>query len=117
MIELLLRQVDNTVSYKKVTATRGKLVRAEPIASLYEQKRAHHVGMFELLEDQLTNYTPDSKDSPDRMDAMVWALTDLMASQSSIMGLAALAKFCLACRMPAPRTATTCPSCGETLGQ
>ena len=111
MIELLLRQVDPAVSYRKVTATRGKLVRAEPIAALYEQGRAHHVGGFEILEDQMCNYTPSSKASPDHMDAMVWALYDLMDRQGAIMGLAALAKFCPACRMPAPKTATTCPSC------
>ena len=117
MIELLLRQVDPTVSFRKVTATRGKLVRAEPIASLYEQHRAHHVGGFPELEDQLCSYTIDSKDSPDRMDALVWALHELTASVSSMMGLAALAKFCSSCRMPAPRTATVCPSCNTPLGE
>ena len=112
MIELLLRQVDPAVSYKKLTATRGKLVRAEPVAALYEQGRAHHVGMFDKLEDQMCNYTPDSYDSPDRMDAMVWALHELLAGQSSMMGLAALARFCPACRMPATKNAAVCPSCG-----
>jgi phage terminase large subunit-like protein len=116
MIELLLRQVDPSVSFRKVTATRGKLVRAEPVASLYEQSRVHHVGMFEELEDQLTSYTPDSNNSPDRMDSLVWGITDLMASTSTMMGLAALAKFCPTCRLPASRTATTCPSCGGALG-
>jgi predicted phage terminase large subunit-like protein len=117
MIELLMRQVDPSVSFKKVTATRGKLVRAEPIASLYEQHRAHHVGGYPELEDQLCSYTIDSKDSPDRMDALVWALHELTDSVSSMMGLAALAKFCPSCRMPAPRTATVCPSCHTPLGE
>jgi phage terminase large subunit-like protein len=116
MIELVLRQVDPSIAYTKVTATRGKLIRAEPVAALYEQHRAHHVGAFPELEDQMTNWTPDSGDSPDRMDAMVWAMTDLMAGQSSIMGLAALAKFCPSCRMPAPKSALVCPSCGHGLG-
>jgi phage terminase large subunit-like protein len=115
MIEALLRQVDSRVSYKKVTATRGKAVRAEPIAALYEQKRAHHVGVFPNLEDQMCNWTIDDKSSPDRMDAMVWALTELMTSQSAIMGLAALAKFCPNCRMPASKTATVCPKCNTPL--
>lgn len=115
MIELLLRQVDNTVSYRKVTATRGKIVRAEPVAALYEQGRAHHVGMFADLEDQLCNYTIDSTDSPDRMDAMVWAYHELMDGQSSILGLAALAQFCPACRMPQSKSATICNNCRQPL--
>lgn len=117
MIELLLRQVDPSVSFRKVTATRGKLVRAEPVASLYEQHRVHHVGTFTELEDQLCNWTIDSGGSPDRMDSLVWGITDLMASQSSMMSLAALAKFCDACRMPAPKTATNCPTCNAPLGE
>jgi hypothetical protein len=115
MIELLLRQVDSTVSYRKVTATRGKIVRAEPIASLYEQHRVHHVGSFPDLEDQMCSYTIDSKASPDRMDAMVWGMTELMAGSSSIMGLAALAQFCESCGLPAPKSATVCPNCHKTL--
>jgi len=117
MIELLLRQVDGTVSFKKVTATRGKLVRAEPIASLYEQNRVFHVKPFPELEDQLCSYTIDSKDSPDRMDALVWAMTELTNGANGMLGLAALAKFCPSCRMPAPRTATVCPSCNTPLGE
>lgn len=117
MIEALLRQVDPLVSYTKVTATRGKVVRAEPIAALYEQNRAHHLGAFNELEDQLCNWTVDSKESPDRMDAMVWALTELTTSQTAIMGLAALAQFCTNCRMPAPRSATHCPNCHQPLGE
>lgn len=117
MIELLLRQVDSSIPYRKVTATRGKLVRAEPVAALYEQGRAHHVGMFAQLEDQLCNWSPDSGISPDRMDAMVWALHELMETQNGMVGLSALAKFCKACRMPAPRSATACPSCGQPLGE
>ena len=117
MIELLLRQVDPSVPYKKVTATRGKLVRAEPIASLYEQFRAHHVGQFARLEDQMCNWTPDSNDSPDRMDAMVWAMHELMEGSGGMMALAALAQFCKSCGMPAPKSATVCPHCVAPLGQ
>ena len=116
MIELLLRQVDPMVPYKKVTATRGKLVRAEPVAALYEQGRVHHVGNLPQLEDQLCSWTPDSADSPDRMDALVWAVHELMDGSSGIIQLAALAKFCPACRMPAPKSASTCPSCHTPLG-
>ena len=116
MIELLLRQVDPMIAYRKVTATRGKLVRAEPVAALYEQSRAHHVGIFPQLEDQMCNYTIDSQESPDRMDALVWAMHELLDGQSSIMGLAALAQFCPSCRMPASKSATICPHCKQPLG-
>jgi phage terminase large subunit-like protein len=116
MIESLLRQVDPLIPYKKVTATRGKLLRAEPVASLYEQNRAHHVGSFAQLEDQMTNYTPLSDFSPDRLDALVWAMTDLMEGASSMLGIAALAQFCPSCRMPAPKTAKFCPTCHTALG-
>lgn len=117
MIEALLRQVDNTVSYKKVTATRGKLLRAEPVASIYEQGRAHHVGSFQALEDQMCNFTPESDFSPDRLDALVWAMTELMEGASSMIGLASLAKFCSNCRMPSIKTATICSHCHSPLGE
>ena len=115
MIELLLRQVDSSVSFRKVTATRGKIMRAEPIASLWEQGRGHLVGGFTTLEDQMANYTIASNDSPDHLDAMVWACTELMSGANSILGLAALAKFCPHCRMPASKSATVCPHCRQPL--
>ncbi len=65
------------VNYLAVHASRGKQTRAEPIAALYEQGRVHHVGMLPELEDQMCTWLPGMK-SPDRMDALVWALTDLM---------------------------------------
>lgn len=63
---------------REVKASRGKVVRAEPIAAMYEQGRVHHVGEHEQLETQMREYVPDDGVSPDRMDALVWALTDLM---------------------------------------
>lgn len=66
-----------SVPVTKVHATRGKYTRAEPISALYEQSRVHHVGGLAELEDQMCNWVPGEK-SPDRMDALVWALTDLM---------------------------------------
>ncbi len=79
MVEHTIRTVDKTVSYKSVVAKRGKYVRAEPVAALYEQARVHHVGAFPQLEDQQCRYVPDGYDgSPDRVDALVWALTELM---------------------------------------
>jgi phage terminase large subunit-like protein len=78
LVELAIRTTDRNVSYKAVRATRGKIVRAEPIAALYEQGRIHHVGGFPELEDQMCGYDALSSDpSPDRMDALVWAFTEL----------------------------------------
>ena len=78
LVENLLKTRDPLVQVKKVYATRGgKYLRAEPVAALYEQGRVHHVGMFETLEDQMTQWVP-GKQSPDRLDAMVWAITQLM---------------------------------------
>ena len=65
--------------YRPVRASRGKLVRAEPVAALYEQGRVHHAGMFSQLEDQMCSYVPNMDlRSPDRMDALVWAIWDLV---------------------------------------
>jgi len=116
MVTLLIRQVDNNVPVKKVTATRGKQVRAEPISSLYEQGRVHHHGYFAELETQLCEWTPIASFSPDRLDALVWALTELSEGASSIMGLAALAIFCPSCRFPAPKGFSVCSRCGSSLG-
>jgi len=70
------------VPYKAVRASRGKATRAEPIAALYEQGRVHHVGSFAQLEDQLCDWDPTSgADSPDRLDALVWALSELMLGE------------------------------------
>jgi phage terminase large subunit-like protein len=78
LVEHTLHTVDPKVPIKKVYATRGgKFLRAEPIAALYEQGRVHHVGIFPELEDQMTRWIP-GKPSPDRLDAMVWAVTQLM---------------------------------------
>ena len=83
MVEATLRMVDPNVAYTAVRATRGKVVRAEPVAALYEQGRIHHVGAFPTLEDQMCGFTTDldrktAGFSPDRVDALVWALTDLL---------------------------------------
>ncbi len=78
MIELTLRTVDPNIPYKAVHASRGKQARAEPIAALYEQGKVFHVKSFPELEDQLTTWTPETGKSPDRLDALVWAMTELM---------------------------------------
>lgn len=82
MVESTIKTIDITVNFKKVYATRGKYTRAEPVSALYEQGKVHHVGFFPELEDQLCEWVPGEK-SPDRLDALVWALTELMLSGSS----------------------------------
>ncbi|MCQ2377598.1 MAG: phage terminase large subunit [Victivallaceae bacterium] len=78
LIEAMLRQIDPDLSFRAVSASRGKIVRAEPVAALYEKNRVHHVGIFPELEDQMTGFSPaTSAASPDRMDALVWAITEL----------------------------------------
>ena len=80
LVQKVVKTVDPNVNYKAVRATRGKFVRAEPIAALYEQKRVKHINRFTLLEDQLCTYNPEiSSISPDRLDALVWGLTELSA--------------------------------------
>ena len=89
MIESVIRNVDPGVSFKSVRATRGKILRAEPIAALYEKGLVHHAGYFGRLEDQMCNYTGDVKEkSPDRLDALVWALTELSGAKDRRAGSA-----------------------------
>jgi predicted phage terminase large subunit-like protein len=78
LVEQTIRTVRRTIPYKKVHASRGKQTRAQPVAALYEQGRVSHCEVFPELEDQLTTWTPESGKSPDRLDALVWALTDVM---------------------------------------
>jgi phage terminase large subunit-like protein len=101
LVESNLRTVDPRIPYKGVTATRGKTVRAEPVAGLYEQGRVHHVGCFSKLEDQMCAWDPSAvvsksrresvlasaarSSSPDRMDALVWALTELMIEAQPVI--------------------------------
>ena len=81
MVSAMLRSVDAVLPVTTVRATRGKYLRAEPVAALYEQGRVIHAGRFSELEDQMCDFGPEglsSGRSPDRLDALVWALTALM---------------------------------------
>jgi phage terminase large subunit-like protein len=86
LVEHLLRSIDENVSYKAVRASRGKIIRAEPVAALSEQGRLHFVGSLPKLEDECCSYTPGAR-SPNRMDALVWAVTELVGDGDQ-MGLA-----------------------------
>jgi phage terminase large subunit-like protein len=92
MVEATVRVVDANVSYKAVHASRGKVVRAQPVAALYEQSRIHHVGAFPALEDQMCAFTTDfdraaAGFSPDRCDALVWAFSELMVEPMASWGV------------------------------
>lgn len=80
MVEAVIRNTGTKARVKLVTATKGKFVRAEPVYSLYEQKKVHHVGTFPLLESQMITFDPDKGNSPDRVDALVWGFTELMVN-------------------------------------
>ena len=79
LVEANIHAFDSSVNVKLEFASRAKVTRAEPIASFYEQHRVHHVGTFPALEDEMTLFLPGQiKKSPDRTDALVWVLTNLM---------------------------------------
>ena len=82
LVKELLKAIDPRVPVRMVYASRGKFVRAAPISSLYEQGRVHHIGGLPELEDQMASFTPDldraKQGSPDRVDALVWGLSEAM---------------------------------------
>lgn len=83
MVESTIKHADRRVPVKPVWASRGKATRAEPVSLLYERGLIHHVGTCPLLEDQMTEWVPGNP-SPDRMDALVWALSDLFGLSQSV---------------------------------
>jgi len=86
LVTAVLRQIDEAVPVRAVRATRGKWLRAEPVAALYAEGRVAHVGVFETLEQQMLAFGADGLSqgrSPDRVDALVWALTDLMIDRAA----------------------------------
>mgnify|MGYP001382839216 CR=1 FL=1 len=85
MVESVIRQLDKTIRIKLVTATKGKAVRAEPVYSLYEQGKVWHLGYLHKLEYQMITFNPDfNPESPDRVDAMVWGVTELTKNSGEI---------------------------------
>jgi phage terminase large subunit-like protein len=90
LVVTVLRQIDAAVAVRKVRASRGKWLRAEPVAALYAEGRVSHVGAFDTLEDQMCAFGADGLArgrSPDRVDALVWALTDLMLGRPAQPGI------------------------------
>tara|TARA_R100000951_G_scaffold57914_1_gene48638 strand:- start:12809 stop:13909 length:1101 start_codon:yes stop_codon:yes gene_type:complete len=84
LVERLLRNIDSQIPYRSVRASRGKIARAEPVSALYEQGRVRHIKIFSELENQMCTYTGQSKPSPDRLDALVWGLSEISKSQGSV---------------------------------
>jgi phage terminase large subunit-like protein len=85
LVEANIRGVAPNVPFRAVHASRGKAVRAEPVAALYEQGRVHHAGFMTELEDQMCAFVPGIRQgSPDRMDALVWAITELVIDQETV---------------------------------
>jgi phage terminase large subunit-like protein len=93
MVEATIHHADANVAYRGVHASKNKVARAEPIAALYEQGRIHHIGSFPESEDQQTTFVQGSSNSPDRLDALVWAMSDL-SEGSRVLGLVEFLKGC-----------------------
>jgi phage terminase large subunit-like protein len=115
-----VRTVDPGVAFRAVRASRGKQTRAEPVSALYEQHRVHHVGSFPELEDQMVTWVPSVPVSPDRMDALVWAMFDLKDLISGSWLDAYGVSKCEKCKKPFMRTVagkerTSCPNCNAPL--
>ena len=96
MVEATLSVIDPNAPFAAVRASRDKVIRAEPVAALYEQGRVHHLGTFPQLEDQMCGFVPaghgdvdlrSAGHSPDRVDALVWALTNLLLEPMSNQGI------------------------------
>ena len=108
----LLRTVDPNVPYRKVIASRGKQVRAEPVSALYEQGRMHHVGVFPMLEEQMVSWVPtDPGDSPDRVDGLVWGCAELSGLSAGSWLAAYGVKRCDECGKAYPEREGDCPAC------
>jgi phage terminase large subunit-like protein len=118
MIETIIHQIRPTVPYRGVVARRGKILRAEPVSSLYEQGRVSHWGVFPELEEQMTTWVSDSgAPSPDRMDALVHAIASLNIGNEAFADqyFNAIAPPCPSCDMPNSPDAVSCFSCGRAL--
>ena len=78
MVEHTIKTIDSNIPFRAVHASRGKATRAEPVSALYEQGKVKHFGAFPELEDQLCEWVPGAEKSPDRLDALVWAISFLI---------------------------------------
>jgi len=114
MVAATLRTIKANLPIKEVRASKGKRLRAEPVSSMYEQGKIHHVGGFPALENQMTTWTPDDPKSPDRLDALVHGLTELMEGNRAQAYLRAIAVVC-SCGYPNTQSSIVCVHCGSEL--
>ena len=115
MVSAVLKQVRLGLPIREIRAHVGKRLRAEPVAAMYEQGRIHHIGEYPLLEDQMTIWTPQDAKSPDRIDALVQAFSDLLGKSSVASYFGALANFCPRCGLPMPKSMSHCSKCGSAM--
>lgn len=115
MVSAVLKQVRPVLPIREIRAHVGKKLRAEPVAAMYEQGRIHHIGAFDKLEDQMTTWTPADSTSPDRLDAMVQAFSDLLGTSSISNYFNSLANICPKCSMPNPKSMPLCVKCGTAI--
>lgn len=115
MVSAVLKQVRPILPIREIRAHVGKKLRAEPVAAMYEQGRIHHLGIFHKLEDQMTTWTPADPSSPDRLDAMVQAFSDLLGTSSISNYFNSLANVCPSCGMPNPKSMHLCMKCGTAI--
>ena len=113
LVEMVFKQVDRTARVKTVTATHGKELRAQPTSILYSQGKLHHAGQFPELEDQICYWIPGQRStSPDRLDALVWAVSELTRTPNGAMEyLLTLGSLCKKCGFTLTRRDLTCPKC------
>lgn len=119
LVETVLRSVNPSIPITTNHTNRGKKTRAEPISALYEQGKVRHAGLgLNALEDQMCEWVPldETMDSPDRVDALVWAISELVGGGSAMTALAYMSKMCVICSMPSPKSAKFCVSCNAPLG-
>ena len=82
LVERNIKALDPSLPFRRIWASRGKYLRAEPVANLYEQGRVHHVGFFPQMEDEMCGWTPQGNEkSPNRLDAVVFAITELLLDE------------------------------------
>jgi phage terminase large subunit-like protein len=115
MVSAVLKQVRQSLPIREIRAHVGKKLRAEPVAAMYEQGRIHHVGIYSQLEDQMTTWTPADPNSPDRLDAMVQAFSDLLGKSSVSTYFNSIANFCTHCSLPMPKSLSHCMKCGNAM--
>ena len=117
MVEAVIKNLDRTIKTRLVRASKGKEVRAEPVSALYAIGKVHHVGHFPELEEQMCNWLPNERGpSPDRMDALVWAITDLTENCSSAMlWLHQMSVICPRCHLPVGKEKMFCTLCNSAI--